>query len=237
MDLPIKEIENKIGYTFRDKALLVEAFTHSTYANVHGGRDNERMEYLGDAVLQLVVTEWQFARDIRADEGDLTFQRQKLVCEDALDEAVRLMGLQQYLLVSGGRANIGKKTVSSLFETVVAAIYLDGGYENAKAFIIKYGRLEEQTPPANYKGALQEFVQSKGQALPTYETVKSGKDNAPTFVAKAEAMGMAATGEGSSKRDAEQQAAFALMEKLTKHEQLMGDLRNIVSGVKTKRKK
>ena len=216
MDFPIKEIENKIGYTFRDKALLKEAFTHSTYANLHGGRDNERMEYLGDAVLQLVVTEWQFARDTRADEGKMTTQRQKFVCEDALEKAVRALGLQKYLLVSGGKANVGKKTVSSLFETVIAAIYLDGGYEAAKGFIVKYVRLEEQSAPANYKGALQEFLQSKGETTPTYETVKSGKDNAPIFVAKAGAMGETATGEGSSKKEAEQQAAKNLLDKLVK---------------------
>ncbi|MBO5737586.1 MAG: ribonuclease III [Clostridia bacterium] len=211
MDFPVKEIENKIGYTFQDKALLKEAFTHSTYANVHGGKDNERMEYLGDAVLQLVVTEWQFARYTRAEEGEMTRQRQKFVCEEALDEAVRKLGLQQYLLVSGGKANVGKKTVSSLFETVIAAIYLDGGYEPAKAFIVKHGQLEGQAVPTNYKGALQEFLQSKGEQPPTYETVKSGKDNAPTFVATAVAMGETATGEGGSKKEAEQQAAQNLL--------------------------
>ncbi len=216
MDFPVKEIENKIGYTFRDKALLKEAFTHSTYANQHGGKDNERMEYLGDAVLQLVVTEWQFARDARAEEGELTSQRQKFVCEDALDKAVRALGLQGYLLASGGKANIGKKTVSSLFETVVAAIYLDGGYDAAKAFIIRHGRLEEQAAPVNYKGDLQEFLQSKGEPLPAYETVKKGKDNAPTFVATALAMGKTATGEGGSKIKAEQQAAKNLMDMLIK---------------------
>ena len=213
MDFPVKLIENRIGYTFRDKALLKEAFTHSTYANAHGGKDNERMEYLGDAVLQLVVTEWQFARYERAEEGEMTRQRQKYVCEEALDEAVRGLGLQQYLLVSGGRANVGKKTVSSLFETVVAAIYLDGGYEAAKGFIIKYGHLETQPVSVNYKGALQEFLQSKGEQTPVYETVKSGKDNAPIFVATAVAMGEAATGEGGSKKEAEQQAAQRLLDK------------------------
>ena len=218
MDFPVKEIENKIGYTFRDKALLKEAFTHSTYANQYGGKDNERMEYLGDAVLQLVVTEWQFARDAHAEEGELTTQRQKFVCEDALDKAVRALDLQRYLLASGGKANIGKKTVSSLFETVVAAIYLDGGYTAAKAFIVKYGRLEEQAAPANYKGALQEFLQGKGAPLPTYETVKSGKDNAATFVATVVALGKSAAGEGGSKIKAEQQAAKRLMEMLAKSE-------------------
>ena len=142
-NFPFAEIEEKIGYVFEDKALLKEAFTHSTYANVYGGKDNERMEYLGDAVLQLVVTEWQYSRHKRAEEGVLTRERQKLVCEDALDEAVQALGIQKYLLVSGGRANVGKKTVSSLFETVIAAIYLDSGYAPAKEFILKYGRLEE----------------------------------------------------------------------------------------------
>lgn len=216
MDFPIKEIEDKIEYTFQNKALLKEAFTHSTYANVHGGKDNERMEYLGDAVLQLVVTEWQYSRDARADEGKMTSQRQKFVCEEALDEAVRALGLQNYLLVSGGKANVGKKTISSLFETVIAAIYLDGGYDAAKKFIVKYVRLEEQASPINHKGALQEFLQSKKEQPPTYETVKTGKDNAPTFVAKAEAMGETATGEGGSKKEAEQQAAKNLLDKLVK---------------------
>ena len=215
MEFPVKEIENKIGYTFRDKALLKEAFTHSTYANANGGRDNERMEYLGDAVLQLVVTEWQYVKNARAEEGELTRQRQKFVCEEALDEAVRDLGLQQYLLVSGGRANVGKKTVSSLFETVIAAIYLDGGYAPAKEFILHHGKLETPPVPQNHKGALQEFLQGKGEQLPAYETVKSGKDNAPTFVAKVCALGQAATGEGGSKREAEQQAAKNLLDKLS----------------------
>ena len=218
MDFPVKEIEKKIGYTFRDKALLKEAFTHSTYANAKGGKDNERMEYLGDAVLQLVVTEWQYLKNARAEEGELTRQRQKFVCEEALDEAVRGLGLQQYLLVSGGKANVGRKTVSSLFETVIAAIYLDGGYEFAKSFILRHGNLETKPVSVNYKGVLQEFLQSKGETLPTYKTVKSGKDNAPTFVATAVAMGKTATGEGGSKREAEQQAAKVLLDKLKKQE-------------------
>ena len=217
MMLPIREIENKIGYTFRDKGLLEEAFTHSTYANVHGGKDNERMEYLGDAVLQLVVTEWQYLRDAQAEEGKLTFQRQKFVCEEALDEAVRALGLQEYLLVVGSRANVGRKTVSSLFETVIAAIYLDGGYEPAKTFILRHGNLESQPAPQNYKGLLQEFLQGKGEQPPVYETEKTGKDNAPVFHAKAMAMGQTAMGEGGNKKEAEQRAAQALLGMLSTH--------------------
>ena len=216
MGFPFQEIENKIGYVFKNKDLLEEAFTHSTYANAHGGKDNERMEYLGDAVLQLVVTEWQYFKHERAEEGELTRQRQKYVCEDALDEAVRAMDISRYLRVVGGRANVGKKTVSSLFETVIAAIYLDGGYQPAKEFILKFGRLEAQAIPSNYKGALQEFLQKQGLEPPTYETKKSGKDNAPVFVATAAVGKYAAQGEGGSKKEAEQEAAMRLLEKLSK---------------------
>lgn len=216
MKFPITEIENKIGYSFKNKALLEEAFTHSTYANVHGGKDNERLEYLGDAVLQLIVTEWQYLRDRSAQEGELTYERQKLVCEEALDEAVQALGIKDYLLMEGGRANVGRKTVSSLFETVVAAIYLDGGYEAAKTFILNHGKLEEQLQPKNYKGELQELLQKRGGQVPNYSVKKSGKDNAPVFEATVSALGKSATGKGGSKKEAEQAAANALLDKLSK---------------------
>lgn len=215
-EFPFDKIEEKIGYVFADKALLKEAFTHSSYANANGGKDNERMEYLGDSVLQLVVTEWQYARHENAEEGVLTRERQRLVCEEALLEAVKALSLEEHLLYFGGRANIGKKTVSSLFETVVAAIYLDGGYESAKAFILKYGRLEEEAYPTNYKGALQEYLQKQGKPMPVYEVKKTGKDNAPLFQAIATADGISAVGDGRSKKEAEQEAALLLLEKLKK---------------------
>ncbi len=215
-DFPFAKIEEKIGYVFKDKALLKEAFTHSSYANAHGGRDNERMEYLGDAVLQLVVTEWQYARHEKAEEGILTRERQRLVCEEALLESVDKLGIEEYLLYFGGKANIGKKTISSLFETVVAAIYLDGGYAPAKAFILTRGRLEEEAYPVNHKGALQEFLQKQGKELPVYKVKKTGKDNAPVFQAIASANGVSAVGDGRSKKEAEQEAALLLLEKLKK---------------------
>ncbi len=213
-DFPYSEIEKKINYRFKNEKLLKQAFTHSTYANAFGGEDNERMEYLGDSVLQLVVTEWQYTKDKRAPEGELTRERQKYVCESALDEAVRAMGLQKYLLVSGGRANVGKKTVSSVFETVVAAIYLDGGYKPAKEFVLVFGGLEKEIESVNYKGMVQEFLQKQGKEPPVYETEKEGKDNAPIFKATAAAMGVTAHGEGGSKKEAEQNAAECLLNKL-----------------------
>jgi ribonuclease-3 len=209
---PYKIIEEKIGYAFQNKELLTEAFTHSTYANAFGGEDNERMEYLGDAVLQMVVTEWQYARDKRANEGDLTRERQTLVCEDALYQAILALDVQEYLRIVGGRANVGKKTVSSLFETIIAAIYLDSGYAQAKKFILRFGGLESKQQEKNAKGELQEFLQKRGEPMPVYETKKVGKDNEPIFYATVTALGKSAKGTGKSKRLAEQAAADALLQ-------------------------
>ena len=208
---PYAEIEGKIGYVFREKALLKQAFVHSTYAHMHGGEDNERMEYLGDSVLQLVVTDWQYKTDKTAPEGALTRARQKLVCENALDEVVGKLDISRYLLIEGTRANVGKKTVSSLFETIVAAIYLDGGYAQAQRFILQNLTKPQEQNSTNFKGKLQEFLQGIGEKTPAYETRKEGKDNAPKFFATVAACGKSGKGEGGSKREAEQNAARALL--------------------------
>lgn len=213
---PYAEIEEKIKYVFKDKQLLFQAFTHSTYANKYGGEDNERMEYLGDAVLQLVVTEWQYKERLGAEEGVLTKERQRLVCEETLDEIIKRLGLENYLVKVGGASNIGKKTVSSLFETLTAAIYLDGGYEAAKTFILSLGLLREVEDMKNPKGVLQELLQQRGADLPVYAVEKQGKDNAPYFFCRAEAAGKYATGDGRSKKEAEQDAAAKLVLLLTK---------------------
>ena len=105
----IEELEERIGYTFQDKSLLQEAFTHISYAHVYNAKSNERLEYLGDTVLQLIVTEWQYQQDKTANEGQLTRQRQKLVCKDALDSAVDGLGVWEYLLAVGTQYNIKGK--------------------------------------------------------------------------------------------------------------------------------
>ena len=162
MSFPIQEIEKKLGYEFQNKDLLKVAFTHSSYANTYGGKNNERLEYLGDSVLQLVVTEWQFLRDRAASEGRLTAERQKLVCKDALDSAVDALDIMQYLLAAGGEYNIGEKAKSSLFEAVTAAIYLDSGYEQAKKFVYAYGNLNVVTTTGNSIGELKEYLEKEG---------------------------------------------------------------------------
>ncbi len=217
MAFPVSEIEARIGYTFRNAALLQEAFTHSTYANRYGGANNERLEYLGDSVLQLIVSERLYALMPTAAEGELTQERQQVVCEDALDKATRALGIERYLLAEGGKSNIGKKTVSSLFEALTAAIYLDGGYDAAKRFVERHGASEKSDETTNYKGMLQEVLQKDGQEPPVYTVSQSGKSNAPQFLAATTANGFTATGFGKTKREAEQAAAKSLLEKLGKN--------------------
>lgn len=218
MQFPYSEIEEKIKYRFQNRELLLTAFTHSTYAHQYGDKDNERMEYLGDAILQLVVTEWQYATQQNATEGALTKERQKLVCEDALYDSVLSLGVEDYLRAVGRGDNVGKKTISSLFETLTAAIYLDGGYEAAKTFILSHGLIREIQEVKNPKGALQEFLQQRGNPPPTYVCQKEGRDNAPTFFCKVEFEGIQATGIGQSKRAAEQEAAAKLLNRLEDEE-------------------
>lgn len=216
MDFPVQQIEAKIGYVFKDKRLLTEAFTHSSYANVYGEKSNERLEYLGDAVLQLIVTDWQYTLLSTASEGVMTKERQRLVCKNALESAVDALGIEGYLRVYGKRDNIGEKTTSSLFESVVGAIYLDGGYESAKEFVLKRGNLSIGKRDENHKGALQEFLQGIGEPPPVYKTVKTGPDHAPTFRAEAFAMGEVAKGEGKTKKEAESVSAQRLLWELSK---------------------
>ncbi len=216
MDFPVQTIEKKLGYSFKDKALLLEAFTHSSYANAYGDKSNERLEYLGDSVLQLVVTEWQYAVLSTASEGVMTKERQRLVCKNALESAVDALDIERYLRVYGKRQNVGEKTTSSLFESVVGAIYLDGGYESAKKFILKRGNLSIDTRDENHKGALQEYLQGIGEPPPVYKTTKTGPDHAPTFRTEVFALGESAKGEGRTKKEAESVSAERLLWELSK---------------------
>lgn len=221
-NFPIAEAESKIGYTFKNKQLLVQAFTHSTYANKFGGEDNERLEFLGDSVLQLIVTEELYARKGKLSEGEMTAIRQRYVSGAALQAAVEKSGAEKYLLYFGKAENIGDKAVQSLFESVLAAIYLDGdgaageGYENARTFVKKqlFRGVKE-----NYKGDLQEYLQGKGRPLPVYERLsKTGADNAPVFSVRVSAENLSAQAKGASVKKAEEQAAKQLLCALKKQE-------------------
>ncbi len=206
----VRRAEACIGYVFREKALLVAAFTHKTYANVSGEADNERLEFLGDAVLQLSVTEDLYAGHPGAAEGKLTELRQQYVSKEALAQSERKLGLMRYLRHSAGESNLSDKTSSSLIEAVAGAIYLDGGFGAAKAFL---GRCLTVAQTENYKTLLQEYVQERQKSTPVY---RDEEQEAGTFRCSVSALGFTATGTGPSKKAAETAAAQALYEKLRK---------------------
>ncbi len=210
MSFPYAEIEERIGYVFRDRELLKQAFTHASYGKFYHVPDNERLEYLGDAVLEMVVTEWQYEKDGRA-EGKLSAARQRLVCKLALESAVDGLGVYEYLLRFGKQQNLGDKSKSNLFEALAAAIYLDGGYLAAKKFILTHGNVGFKEEEQNYKGALQEFLQGRGEPPPKYTSTKEGPDHLPVFYCTAEAMGESATAQGKSIKEAEALSAFRLL--------------------------
>ena len=216
MSLPFSEIEKKLGYTFKDKALLEEAFTHKTYSNAYGGKHNDRLEYLGDAVLELVVTEWQYDKDEKATSGKMTSQRQKLVCQPALDSAIDALGVYGYLRYKGTEYNLKGKPKSSLFEAIVAAIYLDGGYKSAKRFILKHGNIHIEPQTTNAIGELKEYLEKLGKPQAIGSFTRTGKDNAPHFYCTLKAMGEEAQGEGKTKREANATAAARLLWELKK---------------------
>ena len=220
------ELEKKLNYTFRDRKLLSEALSHSSYANEHrsaGLKSNERLEFLGDSVLGFVTAEFLFAQHPDLPEGDLTRIRAALVCEQSLFEVAQKLDLGRYLkLGRGEEAGGGRKRTSILAdatEAVFAAVYLDGGIGAASALIHRVlldaereAVLEERR--RDYKTALQELVQRTPGRTITYQLVEeTGPDHCRVFVMEVSVDGQAAgRGEGRSKKEAEQAAARAALE-------------------------
>ena len=204
----LSSLEEKIGYTFRDKQLLAACFTHSSYAKTHGTQSNERLEFLGDALIGFLVAE-ELYRGSDDAEGEMTKRRIAIVSRRPLEEAVRAMGIG-YAFFSGGENNLGKKSVSSLFEGIAAGIYLDGGMQAARAFV------REKLMP--YAGNFDDFKSRLNELFPhavQYEECsRSGQDHAPCFTVRVTASGKSALGSGASKEQAEQSAARALLEHL-----------------------
>lgn len=199
--------EAAIGHAFRDRALLLACFTHKSYANAFGGEHNERLEFLGDAVLELLVTE-RLLRENADDEGVLTERRKRYVSKSALEQAERRAGLMRFLRYSGGESNVRGKTSSNLFEAVVAGLYLDGGLGAAAEFLDKFlSEIETE----NYKTMLQEYVQERRQPMPVY-TLRETENG---FGCTVSALGKHAEGEGENKKTAETVAARRLYAMLT----------------------
>ncbi len=224
----MQELEKKLNYTFRDQRLLSEALSHSSYANEHRAvhlNSNERLEFLGDSVLGFVTAEFLFVQHPDLPEGDLTRIRAALVCEQSLYEVAQKLDLGRYLkLGRGEEAGGGRERTSILAdatEAVFAAVYLDGGIDAASALIHRLlleAEKEEvvEERRRDYKTALQELVQRQADQVLTYRMAgEQGPDHAKTFVAEVLLNGHAlGSGSGHSKKEAEQAAARAALERL-----------------------
>ena len=215
----MKTLEERIGYTFRDRSLLENALTHSSYANEHreaGMPSNERLEFLGDSILGLVVADHLYRTRPDLPEGDLTRIRAALVCEGSLVEVAKGLDLGSYLKLGRGEESGGGRHRPSIqadaVEAMLAAVYLDGGIGQARRLIHELIVDQEQERTAagrDYKTALQELVQrTSGQALAYRLIGESGPDHAKTFEMEVLLNGTAiGSGSGRSKKEAEQAAA------------------------------
>ena len=213
------QLEKKIGYHFQDSSLLRLALTHSSYAHEHHLKKNEfneRIEFLGDAVLELVSSDFLYHHYPDEPEGELTKLRASLVCEPSLAMTAKEIGLGGYLLLGKGEEAGGGRVRPSLtsdaVEAVIGAIYLDGGLEPARAFIERFilNDIENKKLFHDSKTYLQELAQRMLNETPTYELVlEEGPDHMKHYVMQTVIGGRVyGTGEGASKKDAQQAAAY-----------------------------
>ena len=219
------ELENKIGYHFNNKDLLKEALTHSSYANEHKAQKikyNERLEFLGDAVLSIVVSDYIFKNCPELPEGELTKLRASLVCEKSLFKFAKMINLGSFLVLSKGERNNGGSNrpsiLSDAFEALIAAIYIDGGIECAAKHILNFVIPEikntKQKKIKDYKTTLQEIIQKNpGEQLEYVLVNESGPDHNKHFVVEVHLnSNVIGKGGGRSKKEAEQQAAREALE-------------------------
>ena len=206
-------IESKLNYTFNDKALLEQAFTHSSYANLEQIEDNERMEFLGDAILGYVVSEYLFGRYHDKTAGELSAIKSKIVSADGLRPIVDKLGLLEHLRVVSGEPNLlrSRKIGANLFEAILAAIYIDGGLEPARQFVMDClgeAMNAASTVQKDDKTRLHEYCQSQKLALEYKLLEKVGPDDKPSFKYALLIDGkQVAIGVGTSIKAAEQEAA------------------------------
>ena len=222
----IKDLEAAIGYRFRNITLLQNALTHSSYANErwHDSlRSNERLEFLGDSILGMVVAEHLYKNFPDRPEGELTRMRADMVCETSLAAIAEQVGLGQHLLLGHGEEAGGGRSRASILadavESVIAASFLDGGMDAARGFIQRFvlSRVPvQQLTNKDYKTALQELVQQKKNQTITYCLVgESGPDHDKTFLVEVSLNGqVAGRGCGTSKKRAEQDAARDALSKI-----------------------
>ena len=221
-------LKEKFDISFKNEALLVEAMTHSSYANEHKemkGIYNERIEFLGDAVLELTISDWLFRQFPHFQEGQLTKLRAQIVCEDSLSLLAKECSLNEYLLLGKGETLSGGREkpaiLCDVFEAFIGALYLDKGVNEVQRFLnlviipkIKNGRYELIT---DFKTELQEYLQQNGPVHIRYELVKEeGPSHDKVFTVQVTVDGKKyKTASGKTKKAAEQMAAKLTMEELT----------------------
>lgn len=220
MNRDITELQEKIGYTFKNKDLFANAMIHSSYANekrLQKYECNERLEFLGDAVLELISSEFLFGEYKTKPEGELTKLRASMVCEQALAFCARQINLGDYLLLGKGEDATGGRgrdsVVSDAMEALIGAIYLDGGFANAKEFIHRFilNDLEHKKLFFDSKTILQEVVQANFEDIISYRLLREeGPDHNKMFeMAVYIGEKLYGKGEGKNKKAAEQEAAYA----------------------------
>ena len=214
----MEEFQQVIGYQFQNKNLLRQALTHSSYANekhMHRLSDNERLEFLGDAVLEIISSEYLFNTYQDKPEGDLTKLRASIVCEPTLALCTKEMNLGKYLYLGKGEDMTGgrsrKSILSDALEAVIGAIYLDGGFASAKEFIDRFilNDIEHKKLFFDSKTILQEVVQAKAEGELSYQLIREeGPDHDKKFIVEAR-IGAKTYGQGTgrTKKGAEQEAA------------------------------
>ena len=211
-------LQEKIGYKFKNEKLLLEALSHSSYANENKNlKSNERLEFLGDSVLSIIVSDHIFKHFSHIPEGDLTKLRASLVCESALFDFAKKINLGDYILLGKGEEQTGGRErpsiVSDAFEAVIAAVYLDGGMETAREYVLSFIP-EDITPKGSdafhdYKTILQEVIQRNPEERVTYHLKsESGPDHDKHFTVQVMLNNnVIGEGTGRSKKTAEQAAA------------------------------
>ncbi|MBR3811838.1 MAG: ribonuclease III [Agathobacter sp.] len=214
----LKQFQAMIGYEFKDEQLLKQALTHSSYANEKHLKklsDNERLEFLGDAVLEVISSEFLFHAYPKLTEGELTKLRASIVCEPTLALCTEAMQLGDYLFLGKGEDHTGGRTrksvLSDALEAVIGAIYLDGGFANAKEFVLKYIMTDIENKHLFYdsKTILQEVVQGEHEQLTYVLLGETGPDHDKTFeVGVLIGQKEISTGKGHTKKAAEQDAAY-----------------------------
>ena len=224
----IKDLESAIGYRFRNISLLQNALTHSSYANERWHNSllsNERLEFLGDSILGMMVADHLYRNFPDRPEGELTRMRADMVCEQSLAQIANRIGLGTYLLLGHGEERFGGRTRNSILadavESVIAACYLDGGYEAALKFVSTFVLVDIPVVKfhnADYKTALQEKIQQKKNQTLSYHLVgEEGPDHDKRFRVEVLLNGVSiGSGTGTSKKRAEQEAARAALDGFAK---------------------